>query len=529
VRSLLLAGCLFAWAYTQSPYGFSNQNQYLLHGAAISGYGNVFREDWLANTKDPTPLFSGYIAIVDGMFRHQLIWLSYFAVLVLYVVSLAKLLEKLPGTPTTAEGRRIAFGLLLLSHAAIWRLLSVKLFGVDYPWYFQTGFASQYILGAGFQPSVFGVFLLSSLAAFLHERRHVAVACAVAACVVHFTYFLPSILLGCGYVFAIVRNGGGQPAVRFAAMFGVALLPVVAFNAIRFQPTDAATFAEAQRLLAEVRIPHHALVSRWLDPIAGLQIAWILLGIGFVRRSTLGAVLLVAIALAATLTLVAALTNHHLLCLLFPWRISAVLVPVATAILACRFSRWVERRVERRWAKGGSILATIIIGVSLAAGLLHPFSTFGYATNDERERNLYASVNRLSHSGDVYLIPTRIPKLNSGSRGAASTTFTPPPRPTPGSNLIPVDLQRFRLLSGRPIFVDFKSIPYADVEVVEWYRRVSLASRWYENGEWHTLAVQEAIRQEGITHIVVAAATPLDSAVWELLYQDEYFRVYRFH
>ena len=302
-------------------------------------------------------------------------------------------------------------------------------------------------------------------------------------------------------------------------LFLVGLVPVVAFNAVRFQPTDAATFAEAQCLLAEVRIPHHALVSRWLDPIAGLQIVWILLSIWLVRRTPLGIVMIVATILAAILTAIAAVTNFHLLCLLFPWRISAVFVPLATAIVACRVSRCCERLPTV-----SSIVAHFIIASSLAAGVVHPFFSFGYATNDERERNLYGAVNRLGHRGDVYLIPTRIPPLNSGKRGAASTTFTAPPRPTPSSNLIPVDLQRFRLMSGRAIFVYFKSVPYADVEVLEWHRRVTLASSWYEKNEWDL----QAIRREGITHVVVPAETLINSSgSWAVEYEDKFFRIYR--
>src|SRR5258706_454722 len=56
---------------------------------------------------------------------------------------------------------------LTLIHAGLTRLISVQLTGVDYPWYFQSGLAAQYILGFGFQPSVAGVFLVLSIVFFL--------------------------------------------------------------------------------------------------------------------------------------------------------------------------------------------------------------------------------------------------------------------------------------------------------------------------------------------------------------------------
>ena len=46
-------------------------------------------------------------------------------------------------------------------------------------------------------------------------------------------------------------------------------------------------------------------------------------------------------------------------------------------------------------------------------------------------------------------------------------------------HLIAVDLQRFRLFTGVPIYVDFKSIPYKDTEVLEWFRRLKQCSEWY--------------------------------------------------
>ena len=48
---------VFAVIYAQSPLYTSNQNQYFIHGLASAGYGYL-QQDWLANTLDPTPVFS---------------------------------------------------------------------------------------------------------------------------------------------------------------------------------------------------------------------------------------------------------------------------------------------------------------------------------------------------------------------------------------------------------------------------------------------------------------------------------------
>ena len=437
---LLAAATAFAVAYTQSPLYFSNQNQYLLHGAANAGHGHL-ANDWLANTRDPTPLFSAGVELFYRIGWPQGVAAVYALVLGGYAVALAALVAKLPRRPRTFPGWLAAFAMLLLTHAALFRWASVLAFGKDYPWYFQCGVANQYVLGAGFQPCVFGVGLVASLAAFLHDRRGLAVAFVLLACVMHFTYLLPAALLGLGYLAASPR----RDAFRLGAFLLLGVAPIVALNLVRFQPHDAATFAEAQRLLVEVRIPHHTLATKWLGPLDGLQLAWVALAIATVRRTVLGRVMLVAALGGVALSLVAYFAHSHLLMLVFPWRVSAALVPVATAILIARAAAWAE---EEFAADVVVPLAGVVVLFAVVAGLLLPFRGVGYSMNEQAERGLLDFVNRTKRPGDVYLIPTRVPKLSGGSRGSASTTFTSPPRPTSG-NLIPVDLQRFRLATGR--------------------------------------------------------------------------------
>ena len=101
-------------------------------------------------------------------------------------------------------------------------------------------------------------------------------------------------------------------------------------------------------------------------------------------------------------------------------------------------------------------------------------------------------------TGDVYLIPVRVfstPKPRSGSK---SSDFQPVTAKQGDKQIIPVDLQRFRLYTGAPIFVDFKSIPYKDVEVLEWKRRLDWTERVHAKGDWNAAE----LRQKGITHVV---------------------------
>src|SRR5271163_1694612 len=57
VGAYLFVAVTFAAAHGQAALYYSNQNQYFLHGFALAGQG-LLQEDWLANTLDPTPIFS---------------------------------------------------------------------------------------------------------------------------------------------------------------------------------------------------------------------------------------------------------------------------------------------------------------------------------------------------------------------------------------------------------------------------------------------------------------------------------------
>ena len=47
--------------------------------------------------------------------------------------------------------------------------------------------------------------------------------------------------------------------------------------------------------------------------------------------------------------------------------------------------------------------------------------------------------------------------------------------------LVPLDFEQFRIKSGRPIFVDWKSHPFKDIEVIEWKRRIEVAEQAFES------------------------------------------------
>src|SRR5262249_6597425 len=155
---------------------------------------------------------------------------------------------------------------------------------------------------------------------------------------------------------------------------------------LTFAPSSAADFAEAQRILVEVRIPHHAVVRRWCDAVALAQVAWVVAGLWLVRGGPPFPLLFLSFRLSLPLALLPVGTGSDALALLFPWRTSAFLVPVATAViltaLVRRLAPWLGRRSPRQRhavaAACGVALAVLVLG-----GVAINYLGLGYRTSEE--------------------------------------------------------------------------------------------------------------------------------------------------
>lgn len=528
--SFLFWSAVFGISYTQAPLYYSNQNQYFLHGLASAGHGNL-DQDWLAGTRDPTPVFSAGVALTHS-FLHETLFYAYYLLLQgLYFHCLVGLLAYLLGTRPGRLAHLLFATLLVAVHAGLGRLASVQAFGVDYPWYFQAGVAGQYVLGFGLQPSVFGVFLLASVYAFLRERPWMAVTWACLAAVVHSTYLLGAAFLVTAYLCVWWRQGQMEAGLR-RCLFALGLVtPVVIHNLVSFAPSSAANFAKAQEILAHFRIPHHAEPQRWLDGIALGQVAWVALALLLVQKTGLFLILGIPFLAAVLLTLLQMATANDTLALLFPWRISVILVPLATAIILARLVEnlmpWLGSRSPRQelpLVLGCAAVLAFCVG----GGLSIMFYGLGYPSNPD-EAPLLEYVREHRRRGDVYLLPVDVPDLAKARKGARSTNFTPAPRSGKNGDLIAIDLQRFRLSTGAANYVDFKAIPYQDVEVLEWQRRLLWSREFFQGAGWKRPGIEAELAERGITHVVTGGETALEGGPFQLVYEDGQgrYRLYR--
>ena len=98
--------------------------------------------------------------------------------------------------------------------------------------------------------------------------------------------------------------------------------------------------------------------------------------------------------------------------------------------------------------------------------------------------------------------------------------------------LIPPSLERFRLYAQAPVIVDFKTHPYKDTEVIEWYDRLQNTYRFY--AAWNTPTLCELLPEftakYSLSHVVQSSPrgpSPCKNLV--PIYQDQYYTVFSIH
>jgi len=92
-------------------------------------------------------------------------------------------------------------------------------------------------------------------------------------------------------------------------------------------------------------------------------------------------------------------------------------------------------------------------------------------------------------------------------------------------------LVHFRLITGAPIFIDFKSVPYRDTDVLEWFERVRMAGWFYRDRvEYVNCDLLRRFREEyTVTHVVLdedllGLSCP---GLGEEMFRDEHYAVFR--
>jgi len=490
---------LFAAAYSQSPLYTSNQNQYFLHGMANAGVG-LLREDWLANIPDTVPVFNGLVEWTMRIFNSGFIFYIYYALLMgVYLFSFLGIASGLFDNQKSHHRQRWLFLTLFITvHSAALRYVFTLIRGSTWSYILEDGFAGQRMLGPVFEPSVFAVFLALSVYLYMLRRPYLAVLAAALAATFHPTYLLPAGILTASYMLGLFLEERRFKKPLLTGLIALAAVsPILIYSIANFWGTSPKTAAEAQNILVNFRIPHHAEIIQWFGKTDAVKILIIITGLWLVRKTRLFPVMLFVSLASAALILVEMITNSNTLALLFPWRATILLVPLAITVLIAGLVQWIFRPRPRFQLTPALLKVLPWLSAALIAGVvLAGIMRFTYdlnVKNNAPELALFNFVSQHKTSGQVYLIPLK--------------------------------MQDFRLATGAPAYVDFKAIPYTDSAVPVWYSRVMMAGEFYQGPRCDSL--QKFLDQSRVSDIVLENTQDnLDCPGVTNIYQDNYYKIY---
>lgn len=480
---LWIAGAagLFDVARGQLPPYSSDQNTYVLHGLAQAGFGHL-EHDWLVSTTDPMPVFTLLV-------RYGASWLVGLHALLaaVYAYSLSAIAARLASpSRVSPRGHLVALAIVFVSHSRLLERCSPLVTGarstVPASSLLQDGLANHSALPANLVPSAFGAALVASIALYLAGRCLTAVVAAAVASTFEPAYLPTTLILVGAYVAsAVVRREASRRRAALLVLVGLAsTLPMAIYVLRAFPAATPALHAEALRILIHERLPHACLVSRWLTHGALVQLAAVGALLLVIRRGP-GWIPLAAISSAAlALSVTAIASGDPTLTLTLPWRASVLLVPIAWSTLFTRAA------LRSRWCARASIAAA---GVCLLAG--------------PRLRPAFESP-----------VPEGAEAMTRWVRDHARATDT---------FVVPLSFEFFRLATGAPVVVDFKSHPYRDVEVVEWSERIREVRRFYAAGDCAALAGVAA--RFGATHVVLSPRDARAACGWRVTYEDASWQV----
>lgn len=492
--AIVLSSASFVLVSTLWPLYVSNQNTYFLHGLADSTLPSL-KTDWLVNRQDPYPIFSFLVKsttmyLSESMFYIYLIVLVLLTFLSLWAIS-ANVFEM-----HRRQHRYIFLGLGIVLLQSGW-LTSIGV-RIDNP---MSGVASQRLIDPSLQPSTFGVFLLVSIWLYLENRIVVSVMALMVAPLIHASFVLPSAVLTLIYMLDQYRSRHRLKEPFMVGLLALLLISPALIITYSFQfSVDRGMAQEGRDILVYIRFPQHSDPDVWLSHALDYRLIIMLIAIFLARHSRLFLVLVVLSLSAVILTVAQILLDSSTLALIRPWRISVIVYPISFAVVVGLLVQTLAC-----WLSHLPILMSKYSSVLAIASVIF-LGQYGYSQTMNHQ-NVFNTVNTISLMKQVKSLQLESP------------TF-----------LVPILFDRFRLYTGQPIFIDWKSHPYRGDEVVEWYERVQLAEEFYASGgDEQCQAIPRWVQQFQITHVVVDKQTSseIESCKYvDSIYQDEHYAVF---
>ncbi|MCG3164348.1 MAG: hypothetical protein POELPBGB_00102 [Bacteroidia bacterium] len=509
----LLVSVLLLFVYPLDLY-FPTGNQciYFFWGIKNSGFG-FLEHDFLATQADPFPLFSLLVQYSYSFFGVNSFFLWYWMLNLVYVIAFFEIVDVVRVQIPSLSGRVREGCLFLFAHSTlIWGFFFSRFFNLDLRWAWDSGFAEQGILRGYFQPSVFGVFILLSVALFAKMRFLLAFVSAAAAACFHANYLLVSAVFISVYLLFSVREKNYKTAIIGSVISFAIVLPYLLYVFKNFGTTSSET-VEYIRNNIEGHI--HFDYKVWINAEAFLQMSLIVFALWLVRKTDLLFPLLIGLAVLVVLTLITYASGSIFLLNLTPWRISVVLVPVAVAVVVAHlssitnskfsnliisvvFTTTVSALYFRIFGNNSAdfilkwrILTLIIFIVTFVVVLL--FEKYRSNLNFEIIIPIAAQIlivclglsGILLHKSDTVSKQELVAFVRNNSSDKQHYLISP-------------EFTDFRLATGVAVFVD--STIYHSNALPEWDKRVKISNRFFKSGD--AVLLDSLDRNCGITHII---------------------------
>jgi len=235
-----------------------------------------------------------------------------------------------------------------------------------------------------------------------------------------------------------------------------------------------------------------------------IKISMIIISLFIIRRTRIFFVVFFCFIFSFGLTVIQIITDNNTLALLFPWRISVFLVPLSFFIIVAAITSWivVHFPFKGKYIKKIVIPICLILilfvgakGIEITKQKFHTILSF-------KSIQIMKWVKDHQHEKDIYLVPPR----NIHKFG------------------------KFRLFTGVPIFVDALTHPYKDKEVIEWYKRIRLAKRFYRRKFInYNLLLNILAKEYNITHIILIRneKVNIDTSILLEKYKTSHYSIYK--
>lgn len=449
---------------------YSNQNTYFLHGLASAKYG-FLKNDWLAKTLDPFPIFSlgvKYLYLFGGKLSFLIF---YWILLLIYFWSLTLIILFVFNINSFRAKFLTACIIIFLHSNFLYKTYFVtNLFHTNHlSTLFVDGLAGQYLIGPGLEPSIFGILILISIYLFFKGRYNFSILTLISSAYLHSSYLLVSALMLSGYISYIWLYGNRKIIIKIVSFYILLIIPLVFFYYPYF--TDSLRVKnEALNILYNNRIPHHANIRYWFNNESLLKIIIIIIGLLSNSNKKIIYVFVMPVLVAFMLSVIQYFTGSKFLGLLFPWRLSVILMPICSSFIFLSLIMRAEIFHDKFLSKY-LILALIIITLVVVSS--------------SGQENYFAYTKK--EPGDLQKLFDQIRLIRTGK----------------DQYFVPTNLEDFRLETGVPIFVDLKSHPYKASEVIEWYNRIKIANNIINKDSTVNFALVDTLTKKyGVTAFV---------------------------